>query len=180
MLPYWRTLYCVSYSLLSSDTFYVYHLYGLYCFSLKRYPKLFIDIISYYLFPGGIKMLRKIILPTIVLMGLTTTGMMAEANGYLVELAAKQETLSCNINKAYKKQNSDAYHAIIRKFKLGQKTLETRINNPEICNLLVYMSLCIKELEEVVQKPYTSKNAQKVADLSASLSEGNHYIVALL
>ncbi|WP_292656706.1 hypothetical protein [Nitratifractor sp.] len=98
----------------------------------------------------------------------------------MVQLASKQEKLSRDIGKVYKMQDGSSLHTMIKSIKSGQKILRTRVNNPELRNLLTYLNVCLKELETVAQKPYTSKNAQKVSELSHSLSEGSHYIVASL
>jgi len=125
-------------------------------------------------------MLKKMILSTVVAIGLSTTGAIAKKNTHLITLASKQETLSYSIGSAYKKQDNHSVLAAIRTFKSGQKKLKTQINNPEISNLLVYLNLCLKDLEKVVKKPYSLQNAQKVAELTASISEGSHYIAVSL
>jgi len=125
-------------------------------------------------------MLRKIILSTVIAIGLSTTAAMAQKNTQLVTLASKQETLSYTIGKAYSKQDNNSVLAAIKTFASGQKKLKTQIKNPEISNLLVYLNFCLKDLEKVVKKPHTSQNAQRVAELTASISEGSHYIVISL
>ena len=124
--------------------------------------------------------MKRMVLSAMVLIGLATTGAMAGGSGNLVQLASKQETLSRDIGKVYKMQDGSSLHTMIESIKSGQKILRTRVNNPELRNLLTYLNVCFKELETVAQKPYTSKNAQKVSELSHSLSEGSHYIVASL
>ena len=125
-------------------------------------------------------MLKKIIFSAVVVIGLGTTSVMAKSDTQLVDLASKQETLSHNINNAYKKQDNRSVLLTLKTLESGHKKLRSQINNPEISNLLVYLSLCLKDLKEIVQQPHTSQNTQKVADLSDSISEGNHYIIATL
>ena len=125
-------------------------------------------------------MLKKIILSAIVIMGIGTTGAMAKNNTHMLKLANKQEALSRSIVNAYTKHDSSSALASLKILISGQNKLKSQISNPEISNLLVYLSLCLKDLEKIVKKPYASQNVQKVADLSASLSEGNHYIMASL
>ena len=125
-------------------------------------------------------MLKKMILSVVVFIGLSTTGAMAKSNTHILTLAKKQESLSQSIVTAYTKHDSSSALASLRIFISRHNKLKAQINNPEMSNLLVYLSLCLKDLEEIVKKPYASKNVQKVADLSDSLSEGNHYIIASL
>ena len=123
-------------------------------------------------------MLRKIIISTLLTMSLSTTGVMAKNNtDHLVKLASKQEVLSQNIIKAYKKQdNGSSALAVIAVLESEHTKLKSNIRNAEIDNLLIYLNICLGDLKKVLQKPYSSQNAQLVADLSASLSEGSHYI----
>ena len=123
-------------------------------------------------------MLRKIIISTLLTMSLSTTGVMAKNNtDHLVKLASKQEVLSQNIIKAYKKQdNGSSALVVIKALELGQTKLKSDIHNPEIDNLLVFLNICLDDLRVVVKKPYSSHNAQLVADLSDSISEGSQYI----
>ena len=125
-------------------------------------------------------MLKKIILSAIIGIGLNTIGLMAKSKTDLMTLASRQEVLSHTITKDYRKQDNSSLMADIRTFESGQRQLSTQIKNPEISNLLAYLNLCLKDLEQVVKRPHTSKNAQRVAELTASISEGSHYIVASL
>jgi len=111
---------------------------------------------------------------------LSSTAVYAQSNNQLVTIASKQETLSCTISKAYKRQDSSSLLSAIKTLESGQKQLKSQISNPEISNLLVYLNLCLKDLKTIVKKPYSSKNAQRVTELSASISEGSRYIVASL
>ena len=120
----------------------------------------------------------KTIISAIIILGLSTTGILAQTNTHLARLASKQEALSHNITNDYKKQDKNSILSTIKILNAGQTKLKSQVKNEEISNLLVYMNLCLKDLEKVVKKPYSSNNAQKVAELSGSISEGNHYIAA--
>ena len=123
-------------------------------------------------------MLRKIIISILLTMSLSTTGVMAKnSTDHLVKLASKQEVLSQNIIKAYKKQdNGSSVLVVIKALELGQTKLKSDIHNAEIDNLLVFLNICLDDLRVVVKKPYSSHNAQLVADLSDSIFEGSQYI----
>ena len=123
-------------------------------------------------------MLRKIIISTLLTMSLSTTGAMAKSNtNHLVKLVSKQEVLSQNIIKAYKKQdNGSSVLVVIKALELGQTKLKSDIHNPEINNLLVFLNICLDDLKVVVNQPYSPDNAQLVADLSDSIFEGSQYI----
>jgi len=123
-------------------------------------------------------MLRKTIMTTLLTICLSTTGIMAKGNtDHIIKLVSKQETLSKNIIKAYKKQdNGSSVLVVIKALELGQTKLKSDIHNPEIDNLLVFLNICLDDLRAVVKQPYSSNNAQLVADLSDSISEGSLYI----
>jgi len=125
-------------------------------------------------------MLRKVILSTLLAIGLNTTGVMAKGNTQLANLASKQETVSHIIVKAYKKQDSGSVSTALATLESGHKKLQSQTRDPEVKNMLTYLNLCIKNLKEAAKRPYNSQNAQKVAELSALISEGNHYIIASL
>jgi len=111
---------------------------------------------------------------------LSSTSALAQSNRQLVAIASKQETLSYTISKAYKKQDNSSLLSVISTFESGQKQLKSQISSPEISNLLVYLNLCPKDLKTIVKKPHSSKNAQRVTELSASILEGSRYIVVSL
>lgn len=127
-------------------------------------------------------MLRKIFLSTVLVLGLGTTALIAKSNtDDLVKLASKQEMLSQNIIKAYKKQDKGSSAlAVIKRLESGQIKLKSDIQNPEIDYLLVYLNNCLDNLKIVVQKPYSLENARRIADLSASIAEGSDYIAKSL
>lgn len=129
---------------------------------------------------GVVERMRKIILSSMVFVGLVVTGAMAQGSGDLVRLASKQEALSQDIGKVYRMQDGSSLRTMIKSIKSGQKILRARVDNPELRNLLTYLNVCLNELEKVAQRPYTSMNAEKVLELSHSLSEGSRYIVASL
>ena len=122
----------------------------------------------------------KTIISAIIVIGLSTTGILAKGNTHLVQLASKQKTLSHNITEAYRKQDKDSVLSAIKVLNAAQTKLRSQVRDDEITNLLVYMNLCLKDLEKIVKKPYSSNNAQKVAELSGSISEGSRYIAASL
>jgi hypothetical protein len=123
-------------------------------------------------------MLGKIITTTLLVLGLGTTGIIAnESSTALKKLTSKHEKLSKKIIAAYgKKDKGNSVLAILNTLESEQKTLKSQIHNPEINNLLTFLTMCIKDLKTVVKKPYSSNNAQRVADLSTSIQEGSHYI----
>jgi len=123
-------------------------------------------------------MLGKILISALLLTGLCTTTIVAKGNiSELSKITSKHETLSKNLITAYSKKDKGASAlTIIKTLESEQKTLKSHIKNPEITNLLTYLNMCIKDLKIIVNKPYSSKNAQKVAELSTSLQEGSHYI----
>ncbi len=127
-------------------------------------------------------MLRKIFLSTVLVLGLSSTTLLAKGDtDYLVKLASKQEALSQNIIKAYKKQDKGSSAlAVIKRLESGQIKLKSDIQNPEIDYLLVYLNSCLDSLKIVVQKPYSSENARLISDLSASIAEGSGYIAKSL
>jgi len=123
-------------------------------------------------------MIGKIITTTLLVVALGVTGAMAkESSTALRKLTSKHETLSKKIVTAYrKKDRGNSVLAILNTLESEQKTLKSQIHNPEINNLLTFLTMCVKDLKTVVRKPYSSHNAQRVADLSTSLQEGSHYI----
>ncbi len=128
----------------------------------------------------GIIMTRKIVLSTLLLIGLVTTSSVANTqNTHLIELASKQEKLSKNIMQSYAKDHASTLK-LIQEFESRQNKLKSTIRIPEIVNLLKYLNFCVNNLKKVVKQPYNKDNARLVADLSASLSEGNHYIAQTL
>jgi hypothetical protein len=125
-------------------------------------------------------MIKKLILSALLLLGFTTTSSVANTkNNHLIQLASKQEKLSKNIMQSYTNNHSSTLK-LIKEFESGQNTLKSTIRIPEIVNLLKYLNFCVDNLKKVVKEPYNRDNARLVADLSASLSEGNHYIAQTL
>jgi len=146
--------------------------------AIKVNIKLTDDIISYKTFLEEKSMLKKMIVSIFLMVGLYTTGIMAQSNtDELAKLASKHETLSKNIVTAYsKKDRGMSALVIIDTLESEQIKLKSKIDNPEISNLLIFLTMCVKDLKTVVKKPYSSKNAELVADLSTSIQEGSHYI----
>jgi len=123
-------------------------------------------------------MLKKFIISAVLIVGLGTPMALAKGNtAELAKLASTQEKLSKNIVSAYKKRDRGAsVLVLINQLESQQMKLKSKVKNPEINYLLNFLHVCVKDLKAVVKKPYTSQNAQVVADLSMSLQEGSHYI----
>ena len=139
------------------------------------------DIISYKYFKGN-SMLVKIIVSAVLIMGLNTTTASAKGNTTdLTKIILKQESLSKNIIPAYKKNDSGtSVLAVITTLEAEQIKLKSKVKNPEVNNMLAYLLMCVEDLKTVVKKPYSSKNAQIVLDLSKSIEEGSQYMHKLL
>ena len=123
-------------------------------------------------------MTRKIIVTALLIIGLGTTAAVANTQ-HLVQLASKQEKLSHTIMKAYQSKSPSTL-VLLKDLESGQLKLKSNIHTPEIANLLKYLNLCLKDLKQAVKQPYSTHNARLVADLSASISEGNRYIARSL
>jgi len=123
-------------------------------------------------------MIGKTITTVLLIVGLSTTGIMAKGNSAeLAKLTFKHEKLSKKIMTAYNKKDKGASAlALLNTLESEQTKLRSQIKNPEINNLLTYLSMCVNDLKTVVKKPYSSNNAQLVAELSTSIQEGSHYI----
>ena len=123
-------------------------------------------------------MLKKMIMSMVLTVVFGATGLMAKGNSAELEkLVSKQEKLSQNIVIAYQKRDRGVSAlAIIDILESEQTKLKSQIDNPEISNLLTFLTMCVKDLKAVVKKPYSSKNVEHVVELSTSLQEGNHYI----
>jgi len=109
---------------------------------------------------------------------LSTTGAIANNTKQLNTLAGNQQVLSTKIVKAYSKHDkSVSIMTTIKALEAGQvKLKKIAVRNSEIDNLFVFLTICLDEMKVLVRKPYSSENAQLVADLSASISEGSRYI----
>jgi len=123
-------------------------------------------------------MFKKIIISTVVAVSLSIT--CASANTALAKVASSQENLAHMVQKAYRSKNKTALSDTIRKLEAGHAKLASNIHDRELKNLLVYLNLCLKDLEKISKSPYSRQNAKRVADLSSSLREGNHYILSSL
>jgi len=123
-------------------------------------------------------MTKTIIFSTLLLLGFSTTSAMAN-NTQLIELASKQESISKTITKNYK-QNPSSTLKLLNQLESGHNTLKSTVHTAELSNLLTYLHICVKDLKQIMKQPYNSQNARLVADLSASLTEGNHYIAQAL
>ena len=123
-------------------------------------------------------MLKKIVLSAVIVIGLSTTGAMANNDiNHLIKLASKQETLSKDIIRAYKKQDKgSSVLNLIRSLRSAQTKMKSDIKNPMIGNLLVFLNICLDDLKSIASKPYSPDNARLVAELSAAILEGHQYI----
>lgn len=123
-------------------------------------------------------MLLKTISAILLAVTLSTTGAMANNTKQLDTLAGKQQVLSTKIVKAYNQNNKSVnMMTTIKALEAGQlKLKKIAIRNSEIDNLFVFLTICLDEMKVLVKKPYSSENAQLVADLGASISEGSRYI----
>jgi len=65
----------------------------------------------------------------------------------------------------------------LREFRKNQGELFEMIDDPEIKNLLSFVSMSLDELENVIKRPFSLDNAQLVLDLSESILEGSQYVV---
>ena len=123
-------------------------------------------------------MTRKILISIGLAIVLLSVEISAKGNSeQMVQLAAKQGTLSYTIVTAYKKKDhGNAALDVIKTLESGHSKLKSSSQNDEINNMLAYLDICLKDLKVVVKKPYSSVNSQQVSDLTASLLEGSLYI----
>ncbi len=123
-------------------------------------------------------MLLKTILVILLTVTLSTTGAMANNTKQLNTIAGKQQVLSKKIVKAYGKNNKSVdIMTTIKALEAGQlKLKKIAVCNSEIDNLFLFLTICLDEMKVLIKKPYSAENAQLVADLSASISEGSYYI----
>ncbi len=123
-------------------------------------------------------MLLKTISAILLAVALSVTSATAGKAKQLNTLAGNQQVLSSKIVKAYNKNNKSVnVMTTIKALEAGQVELKKMaVRNSEIDNLFVFLSICLDEMKVLVKKPYSAENAQLVADLSASISEGSRYI----
>ncbi len=124
-------------------------------------------------------MFKKTIAVSLLTIALGTTAIFAKNtdNDKLLNIIGKQQVISSSLFSSYHKQKDHtALITKIKSLKSGYATLKSGIDNQEIDNLLVFLNMCLDELNSAVKKPYSSENAQIVADLGASISEGNMYV----
>ena len=123
-------------------------------------------------------MLLKIISAVLLAVTLSTTSALAKNTEELTALAGKQQVLSTQITEAYRKHDKSVnMMTTIKALEAGQNKLKKyAIHNSEIDNLFVFLTICLTEMKVLVKKPFSAENAQLVADLGASISEGSHYI----
>ena len=113
-----------------------------------------------------------------IFIGLSTTATFA--GNQLKKVASSQESLSHTLIRTYQSRHADQMIATVKRLEAGHARLHDGIRDQELKNLIVYLQLCLKDLEKLSHKPYSTQNAKRVADLSSSLSEGNHYILSSL
>jgi hypothetical protein len=124
-------------------------------------------------------MLKKTIAISLLTIALGTTTLFAKSstNVKLLNIIGKQQKLSSSLLNSYDKHEK---HSVmikkIKTLKTGYATLKSGIHNSEIDNLLVFLDICLDELHIAVKKPYSLENAQIIADLGVSISEGNRYV----
>ena len=103
----------------------------------------------------------------------------------LIDIAGKQRMLSQRIAKDYlyvgkrvatRKAKKQLTLSLAEFLKIHNE-LGSLITDPEIHNLLDFVSLSLEELKSVSSKKFTLDNAQLILDLSESMLEGNQYIV---
>ncbi len=123
-------------------------------------------------------MLLKTISAILLAVTLSTTGAMAGNTKQLNTLVGNQQVLSTKIVKAYSKDDKSVnMMTTIKALEAGHVKLKKIVaRNSDIDNLLVFLTLCLDEMKILVKKPYSTENAQLVADLGASISEGSRYI----
>ncbi len=123
-------------------------------------------------------MFKKIMISTVVAVSLSTASV--SASTALANVASSQENLAHMVTKAYQSKNRTALLNTLKKLEAGHSKLVSKIHDRELKNLLTYLNLCLKDLEKISKSPYSRQNAKRVADLSSSLREGNHYILSSL
>jgi hypothetical protein len=96
--------------------------------------------------------------------------------GSAAEVLTKQAVLSHKAVISYKKRQSVALLNQIQTMKMANQQLRTKVRNPEIKNLLVFLNICLDEMKLTLKQPYSRDNVQILADLSVSIDEGTHYV----
>jgi hypothetical protein len=103
----------------------------------------------------------------------------------LINITSKQKMLSQRIAKDYlylgKKvaisRASKQLEKSFKEFENIHKKLIKQIDNPDIKNLLDFVSLSSNDLKKKLNQNFDLNNAQLILDLSESILEGNEYIV---
>jgi len=110
------------------------------------------------------------------------------SNMELINIAGKQRMLSQRIAKDYlylvkkiaTRKASKQLNSSLKEFFETHKKLIENIHNPDIKNLLDFVTLSSNDLNSTVYKDFTMDNGQLILDLSESILEGNQYIVDFL
>ena len=106
----------------------------------------------------------------------------------LINIAGKQRMLSQRIAKDYlylvkkiaTRKATKQLNSSLQEFFDTHKKLIENIHNPDIKNLLDFVTLSSTDLNSTVHKDFTMDNGQLILDLSESILEGNQYIVDFL
>ncbi len=103
----------------------------------------------------------------------------------LMDIAGKQRMLSQRIAKDYmyagkkiaiSKANRQLASSL-KELNDAHNQLAASINNPEIVNLLAFVSMSSEDFEETAKDEFSIDNAQLILDLSESMLEGSEYVV---
>jgi hypothetical protein len=71
-------------------------------------------------------------------------------------------------------------HNIVSHLRNTQAMLKGSVHDAELRNLLDYLDVCLKDLDQSVTKPATEANARHVDELLRAITEGNRYITDTL
>jgi hypothetical protein len=94
------------------------------------------------------------------------------------QLAKQQESLSKKLISSYIKHEDISQ--TLDNLKEKQDRLKSKVQDPEIKNLLDFLNICLKDIKLIETKPRNHSNVQRIADLSTSISEGSRYIANAL
>jgi len=138
------------------------------------------------------KMVKQIGLVSISLMLLSNVSFATETSTAkvfkLIDIAGKQRMLSQRIAKDYLyvgkritiSKSKKQLIVSLDEFLKIHKELRSLVTDPEIDNLLDFVSLSLDELKSTYSQEFNLDNAQLILDLSESMLEGNQYIVDFL
>jgi len=95
-----------------------------------------------------------------------------------VDLARTQEILSKKIVTGYSRRQDISQ--VLHRLEEQQNRLKNSIHDPEISNMIDFLQLCLENIKNLSHKPRSKVNAEKIADLGASINEASRYIVRKL